>query len=301
MRVFLFGAGAMSCLFGARLAGVAEVTLLDSWEAAIEAIRRRGIIYEDAEGQREIRVGIERLDALLPPADLAIVFVKSWQTEAVAARIESCLHPHGAAVSLQNGLGNLEILGPRALSGSTAVGATLVGPGHVRLGGNGPMHIAGPAWITDLLRQAGFEAVSCNPADAQSIIWGKLVINCGINALSALLRVPNGELLLRPDAAVLMSQAAMECAAVARAKGIPLPFPDAAVKVREVAKQTAENRSSMLQDILRGAPTECDAINGAVAAEGKRLGVPAPVNEFLWRLMRSAANRNGELCTSLKN
>jgi 2-dehydropantoate 2-reductase len=118
---------------------------------------------------------------------------------------------------------------------------------------------------------------------------GKLAVNCGINALTALLRVPNGELLERPDAAELMALAANECAAVARKLGLTLPYAEAAAQARAVAAHTAINRSSMFQDILRGAPTEVDAINGAVARMGERLGVPVPVNTTLWRLVRALA------------
>jgi 2-dehydropantoate 2-reductase len=124
------------------------------------------------------------------------------------------------------------------------------------------------------------------------LLWGKLVVNCGINALTALLRVSNGDLLHRPDATFLMQCAALECADVAGAKGVALPFLDPAEKVCEVARQTATNSSSMLQDVLRGAPTECEAINGAVVRWGDRLGVSTPVNEVLLRLIRASVTRS---------
>ncbi len=89
-----------------------------------------------------------------------------------------------------------------------------------------------------------------------------------------------------------MVRAAQECTAVARAKGIRLPFPDPAARVKEVAGKTATNRSSMLQDILRGAQTECNAINGAIAEEGKRLGIPTPVNDILWLLVQASVHYN---------
>ena len=151
-----------------------------------------------------------------------------------------------------------------------------------------------PGWVVDLLGSAGFEAHRCDPSEAESLLWGKLVVSCGINALTALLRIPNGELVARPDAADLMVRAAVECAAVACAKGIELPFSDPAERIKDVARRTASNKSSMLQDVLRGAPTECEAINGAVMREGIRLGVPTPINEVLWRLMR-ATERTKEL------
>jgi len=292
MRVFLFGTGAMSCLFAARLSGVSQVTVLGTWAEAIDAIRQRGILFEESHQSRTARVEAEFLGTKLDPADLAIILVKSWQTERVATHLAQYLTPEGIAISLQNGLGNLELLGPKAFPGSTAEGATLLGPAHVRAGGSGPTHMVAPEWVIKLFQAAGFENHRCDPADADSLLWGKLVVSCGINALTAILRVPNGELLKRPNAADLMIRAAAECAAIARAKGIRLPFADTAVRVREVAEKTAANQSSMLQDMLRGAPTECDAINGAIVAEGKRLGVPTPVNEILWQLVQAAVHQN---------
>jgi 2-dehydropantoate 2-reductase len=288
--IIIFGAGAMACLFAARLAQVAQVTLVDTWAEAISAIRERGILYEDSQGSRIVRVHAEDLGTPLAPADLAIVLVKAWQTGAISGFLNGYLKPGGLAISLQNGLGNVEQLGAAASPGSTAEGATLIGPGHVKAGGSGPTHVVAPAWVVELLARAGFECYRCDTGEAQSLLWGKLTVSCGINALTALLRVPNGELLTRPSATDLMVRATMECAAVARAIGICLPFQDPALHVKLVAERTASNRSSMFQDILRGAPTECDAINGAVVCEGKRAGIATPVNEILWQLMHAAVH-----------
>jgi len=279
----------MACLFGARLSPVAEVTLVGGWAAGLQAIRERGITVEPAEGPAEtVSVGVAALDEPSPPADLALVLVKTWQTPRVAAELPARLKPDGLALTLQNGLGNLEQLGPSARLGVTTLGATLLGPGRVRPGGQGPTHIAGPAWIADILVKAGFDAYPAAEQAVDSLLWGKLAVNCGINALTALLRVRNGELLRRPDALRLLEQAAAECAAVAAARGISLPYADAAAEAREVAARTAANHSSMFQDILRGAPTEIDAINGAVARIGQSINVPVPINTTLWRLVRAA-------------
>ncbi len=287
MRILLFGAGAMSCLFAARLARVADVTLIDPWPEAIHTIRERGILYEDSQGIRVVHVHAELPDSAPAPADLAIVLVKSWQTSWVAQILPNVLKPGALALSLQNGLGNVEQLGACARPGSTEEGATLFGPGHVKAGGSGPTHVVAPDWVVTLLQKAGFEAHACSAEEAQSLLWGKLCISCGINALTALLRIANGELLNRPSARDLMIQAAEECAGVARAAGIRLSFEDPAAQVMKVAEKTAANKSSMLQDILRRAPTECDAINGAVVREGARVGVATPVNAILWRLIQA--------------
>lgn len=294
MRVLIFGAGAMACLFGARLARSADVTLVDAWTAGIEAVRERGILTEDGRGVHTEAVHAACMGAPLDPFDLAFVLVKSWQTEFISKFLPGYLTPGGIAISLQNGIGNVESLGAKAYPGTTAEGATLLGPGHVKAGGSGPTHIVAPAWVVDLLKGAGFEAYGCNADKARSLLWGKLSVSCGINALTAMLRISNGGLPAIPSALRLMERAVSECAAVACAAGIDLPFADPVAHTKDVAARTSANRSSMLQDILRGAPTECDAINGAVVREGARLGVSTPVNEVLWQLVlaMSAHNRS---------
>ncbi len=287
MKLTIVGAGAMACVFGARLAPVADVTLTDPWREGIQAVSEKGILLEEPARIIATHVAAVPWGAPVEPADLALILVKSWRTPEIAGRLDRLLKPDGAALTLQNGLGNLETLGPRAHLGVTHQGATLLGPGRVREGGTGPTWIAGPAWVVQLFRRAGIAAESAGLEQVDSLLWGKLVVNCGINALSAVLRVCNGELIGRPDALSLLRQAAEECAAVARAKRVTLPFSDAAGKACEVARQTAVNYSSMLQDVLRGAPTEVDAINGEVVRWSERLGVPTPVNQVLLRMVRA--------------
>jgi 2-dehydropantoate 2-reductase len=205
------------------------------------------------------------------------------------------------ALTLQNGIGNLErlqeVLGAeRATLGVTTLGATLLGPGHVRVGGTGPTYFVPTERLTPLietLRLANFEMEKVE--ELSGLMWSKLAINAGINPLTALLQVPNGELLNRPDAKHLMLEAARETAAVALAMGIKLCPEDPESQIVNVASRTAENHSSMFQDILREAPTEINVICGVVVREGKRLGVPTPVNETLWRLVRALVNQEEDM------
>lgn len=289
----------MACLFGARLSPHADVTLLGSWTEGLAALQHAGIRLEAGglETRHPVRVTSDPLDCR--GARFALVLVKSWQTRRTAEMLAECLAPDGVALTLQNGLGNLEILqqvlgDERAALGVTTMGATLRGPGLVRAGGIGPTYVGRHPRVEaylPILSQAGF-GVEVED-DVESLLWGKLAVNAGINPLTALLGVPNGELLDDPDARAVMGEAARETASVAVARGVRLPYLDPVAQVEAVAERTRSNQSSMLQDMLRGALTEIDAINGAVTAAGDAVGVATPVNRTLWRLVRAAVARRG--------
>ena len=214
----------------------------------------------------------------------------------VARQLVECLAGDGVAVTLQNGLGNRETLAQslgsdRVALGTTTTGATLLGPGLARAGGEGVISIErhpalGPIEVA--LRDAKFNLHLVE--DAQSLIWGKLVINAAINPLTALLRVPNGQLLERPSARRMMSSLAQETAQVASAEKISLPFPDPIAAAEDVARKTGTNYSSMFQDVLRGAPTEIDAICGAVVKTAQKHQIHTPANWACWNLVKALVN-----------
>ena len=313
--MLIVGTGAMACLFAARLAARGtKVTLLGTWPQAIEALQTRGVRLVENDGSSppcgprpsEELMGLAYrsypVRAVTDPSDcrgarLALVLVKTWQTDRAARQLSACLASDGLALTLQNGLGNREILsqtlGPsRVALGVTTLGATLLGPGYVRAGGDGIISMgAHPQMDTmvRVLRQAGFSVET--GAETESLVWSKLVINAAINPLTALLRVANGELLARPTARELMGQEAGEAAALAEALGIRLTFQDPVAAAESVALRTASNCSSMLNDILRGAPSEIDAICGAIVAEGERRGVATPVNRLLYQLVKALAGK----------
>lgn len=301
MRIALLGTGAMGTLFGVRLARVAEVWMLGTWSEALEAARTHGLHLVTPWGEESARIPVAGDPGEVPPCDLALILVKAYQTERAARWAKQVLRADGVALTLQNGLGPLEtlqaILSPsRALQGVTTMGATLLAPGYARLGGEGPIWLGASAptehWaqrIADLLERAGFRVELRD--DLQGVIWGKLVANTAINPITALFDVPNGALLERPDLWRLARGVALETAAVARAQGIALPFEDPAGFVADVCRRTAANSSSMRQDLHRGRPTEIDALNGAVAAIGRRIGVQAPLNEALWRWVKAVEER----------
>jgi 2-dehydropantoate 2-reductase len=170
----------------------------------------------------------------------------------------------------------------------TTTGATLLGPGLVKVGGEGVISLEqnqalGP--LEAALRSSNFNLQIVN--DARSLMWGKLIINAAINPLTALLQVPNGELLSHSWTRKAMSALAREAAAVAQAEQISLPFSNPIEAVEEVARKTAKNLSSMFQDVRRGAPTEIDAICGAVTRRGEAHGIATPYNRSCWQLVKA--------------
>jgi 2-dehydropantoate 2-reductase len=176
----------------------------------------------------------------------------------------------------------------RVSLGVTTTGATLLGPGLVRTGGEGVVSIEQNETLDPLkmaLKSSNFNVQVVD--DAQSLIWGKLVINAAINPLTALLQVPNGELLARPATRRMMASLASETAEVAAAEHVHLPFSNPISAAEDVARKTAKNISSMFQDVRRGAPTEIDAICGAVTQRGKVHGIDTPYNRACWQLVRA--------------
>jgi 2-dehydropantoate 2-reductase len=294
-KFLIVGTGALASLFAARLAQAGcDVVMLGTWQEGLNAIRKDGVRLIDSTGNEEqFKVQVTDNPQDCVGTKHALVLVKSWQTERAAQQLKECLAKGGLAVTLQNGLGNRETLiqnlgADRVALGITTTGAALLGPGGVKAGGEGPISIEqhpalGP--LQEALQSANFPVQIVE--DARSLMWGKLVINCAINPLTALLRLKNGELLERPPAREMMGVLAQETAQVAIAEQIRLPFQDPIAAAEEVAQKTAANQSSMLQDVLRGAPTEIDAICGAVVKVAQKYNLPTPMNWACWQLVRA--------------
>jgi 2-dehydropantoate 2-reductase len=295
--VLIVGTGALACLFAARLAPYAEISMLGTWQDGIQALNQFGVrlVTEGTESAFPVKASSHPSD--FSDVVYALVLVKAWQTNRAAEQLASILHPEGISLTLQNGYNNLKTLesqlgAGRAALGITTSGATLLGPGRIRPGGKGPIHLVPEPKLDPLIEKferADFEVQVSD--DLDSLVWGKLVINAGINPVTALLQIPNGALLEQPDAHALMEAAALEAAAVAEAMGVRLPYDNPVTRVEEVARLTAPNHSSMYQDVKRGAPTEIEAICGAILQEGERLGVPTPVNKVLLQLIRASVSK----------
>ncbi|MEK7287403.1 MAG: 2-dehydropantoate 2-reductase [Elusimicrobiota bacterium] len=294
MKITILGTGAMASTLGAQLSFQSDVTLLGTWTKAINAIHGHGLTLKSEQGDLLIPLKVTQRPEDCADSDLLIVLVKSWQTHERARWAAPCLSPGGLVLTLQNGLGNVEtlekIFGPRVIAGVTTLGATLVGPALVRSTGQAAIELAGHprlGLVRSLFTNIGFDVVE-RPS-LPSLIWGKLVINAAINPLGAFLRKTNGELADSPHLARWMGAIAEETARVATALGIILPYEQPAQEALRVARASASNRSSMLQDMEKGRPTEIDSISGAIVRHALRVGLKAPLNETLWQLIRNSS------------
>ena len=276
MRVAILGMGAIGHVVARALDGRADLVKVDRTNAPL-------------------RDGEE-------PVDAAIVTTKTpgsaWAAQ-IAAKI---LAPDGVALTIQNGLGNYEMLvehvgDPRAAVGVIYVGAQLVN-GELRATGAGKVELGRPPGATPrakldelgrLLREGGMDVTVVD--DAWPAVWRKVVTNAAVNPVTALLRRTNAELLADAPASRVADCLAREVARVATASGVRIGEDEATKQWRAMAALTGANRSSMLQDVEAGRPTEIDAISGAVAHEGERRGVAAPLNQAMTLLVASLAPR----------
>lgn len=290
LRVAVFGAGAIGSFFGAALAKRADVVLIGR-RPHMEAVARRGLRVEGLT-RATVRLETSTSPEAAAGADLLVLTTKAYDTPG-AARALRRAGVAAPVLSLQNGLTNIPVLLkalPRVpvLGGVTTQGVTFVGPGVIRHAGRGSTAVGtarGPA-ATALRVARLFSGARLNAhfeRDLSSALWRKAVVNAAINPITAVLRVPNGQVLDRPDARVLSQVLALEAARVARAEGCRVPDPWA--EAVRVMRASAANRSSMLQDIEAGRKTEIDSITGEIVRRALKRRIPAPANAAMLRLV----------------
>ncbi|HIJ89245.1 MAG: 2-dehydropantoate 2-reductase [Desulfobulbaceae bacterium] len=301
-RVAIVGPGALGCLLATALCriGGEEIWVLDHDSRRAALLQHSGLTLEYADRCEHFPIQATADARLIGPVDLVLLCVKSPALRRTLPSLLPLLTEKTLLLAWQNGIGHLPfLLGaqlPCALAlAVTSLGAHLLGPGRVRFGGAGATTLGflGEAprearqaldGAAELLRLAGLEARVDKDILAQ--IWNKLLVNVGINALTAIYHCENGELLRKPEALGLMRAAVQEAAGVAQAKGIAIA-PDPVARTIAVCRATASNISSMLQDVRQKRQTEIEAINGAVLEEAGRLGIPAPVNAELVDAVKS--------------
>lgn len=295
--ITIIGAGAMGCLFAARLAEQgARVTLVDVDRGRLQAIGENGITLTDDDGARTLRVDVALAADAAAPVELLLLFTKGTHS---AAAIRSVAHLATAgpiALTLQNGIGNAELLaegfGPdRVLMGTAHVPADLTGSSSVVTHGFGSLDIGGftgaaqalaPA-VAALLHAAGFKARVAD--DINAAVWEKVAFNAALNASGMICQVANAGLDNVPGRR-LAAKVVDEAADVAAAKGIHIDRARIVATIDQALREHAHHKASMLQDREHGRQTEIETINAAIASEGTRLGVPTPVCDTLTDLVR---------------
>ena len=300
MKIAVVGAGAMGTFITARLCMAGhEVWLLEKNGQRVKNIRKKGIFLDKKDKSWNSKFNSITSDAAdIGTAEVVIIMVKAFDTEAAVQRVLPVVSEKTVVLTLQNGIGNVELIcnhisKEQVLAGTTSHGALFIEDGHVRHTGEGDTIIgalaANSESYTEKIKRV-FDGSEINTAvsnDISSLLWGKLLINMSINPLTAIMRINNGSIPEMPHLVEIIKKVLAEGVKVASSLGVRLPYDDPLKKVFDVCRNTSANNSSMLQDILAGRKTEINQINGTVVSYGKKYGILTPVNRTLTELVMS--------------
>ena len=296
-RVVIVGAGAMGCLFAARLAerGV-RVTVVDVDRQRLSLISREGITLTDDKGSRTVAVRAALAAEIAAPVDLLLLFTKGTHSAAAIRSVAHLAAGGPVALTLQNGIGNAELLAAtfgadQVLLGTAHVPADLTAPASVVTRGFGNLDLGGftaaahgfAPTVAALLQSAAFDTHV--ESDINASVWAKVAFNAALNAAGMICQVPNAGLDNEPGRRLAV-KVVDETANVASAGGIRIDRERIVAMIDAALREHAHHKASMLQDREHGRATEIETINGAIAREGARLGVPTPVCDTLTDLVR---------------
>ena len=305
MKIYFLGAGALGCAIGGTLAAAgSDVTLIDPYQAHVDAINRDGLRMKVGDSERVVRVRAALDAAKLEAPDLLIVLVKSFHTRAAIEGARNIVGPDTAVMSLQNGMGHEEILSEvvgagHVLAGKTYVGGVILAAGHVIAGTQGKRTVIGEidGRISERAKAiaAEFERAELPCEVSGNILgamWDKLLINVATGALSGITGQVYGSLYAVPEIEATAIAAVAEAMTVAEAGGVKLSIKaprDAWVMAAEGLPY--EFKTSMLQSLEKGSITEIDFINGAVVRIGRKYDIPTPVNQTLVAAIKGIERR----------
>jgi 2-dehydropantoate 2-reductase len=297
VKICIVGCGAIGSIFGAHLARLedVEVYAYDVFEAHVRAIQDRGLRISGA-ADFTARLHATSNAREIPGCDFGIVATKSTYTKAAIEQTAHIFGPSSAVSSVQNGVGNEEILAERVpcvIRGTTFPAGHVIEPGHVGFDINGDTWL-GPfeptntpydrvEKLAELLNRSGLRVIPLK--DARGAQWTKLIFNASTNPVGALTLLHHGAATRFAPTGALFNALIAEGEAVAKALGIEL-HGDPRALVQKGANAPGKHRASMLQDILAKRQTEVDFMNGAIADWGEKIGVPTPLNRALWQLVK---------------
>lgn len=301
MRWAVMGAGATGGYFGAMLARGGEEVAFIARGAQETAIRRHGVRVRRGDGEVTARGFVTNDPAAVPPVDVVIFAVKSYDTELAASAISPLMGPDTAIICIQNGVENEDVLAERygvesILGASTRIEATIIEPGVI--GHFSPIaRIDLGPWggaLTARDREIGGRLAACGvdahlDADVRRIKWEKFLFICPAAAVTGVTRTTIRDAVAQPETAALMRAAVAEVAAVAEAAGVPLGEGAADRIVLQMHGMPPTMKASMLRDLERGGRIELEAFSGAVRRIGARHAIATPTHDFLYAALRPAA------------
>lgn len=311
MKISIIGPGALGCLFAAKLFPVVseqdKVLLIDHSAARTERLNHQGITYESGGHRQQLPIPVSCNPESIGPCNILFSCVKSHDLAKSLEFIRPLLTPATLVIFLQNGISHLRyddknLLQAIPVFATSSEGATLLCPGHVRHAGKGQTSLGfmSPQEteaheklqnIANILRKGSISTIVSH--NILSRLWAKLFINVGINGLTAIYGRTNGQLLTSCTARGKLKRLVKEAEQVARGLDIPIKE-DPVAATLNVCRKTAQNISSMLQDIRNQRPTEIDAINGAISRLGRKTNIPTPLNDEIIHQIKTMEKQYNE-------
>lgn len=297
MKIAVLGAGAMGCLYGARLKQAGEdVTLIDVNQSHIDAVNQNGLLIKYDEGEEYVRIPACRAEEYRETAELVIVFTKSTFSESAVASLEHAIGEATYMLSLQNGLGHEKVMGKYAKMNHIIIGTTnfpsdFLDNGIISVHGSGVTRMMTVTQTVDRRVEEIAEALKkagLNPELTQDVfkaVWEKVAFNAAMNSLTAVTHLPQGYLGQTEEGRELAHQIVDEVLSVAEAKGIRTERAHVHETLTNLFRDHFEHCPSMFQDVLKKRITEIEAINGAVVREAGELGLNVPATKIMYQLV----------------
>ena len=289
--IAVMGAGAVGCYYGGMLARAGNAVRLIGRASHVAAVQRAGLRFETSAGTTQLPLAASVDARALTGAGIVLCCVKANDIARAAAQMAPHLAADAVVVSLQNGVDSAARLaaqlGREVIPAVVYVAAQMAGPGHVRHHGGGELVLgkaSASAALAEMFAAAGVPTTVSGEVAGE--LWGKLIINCAYNALSAITRLPYARLVDSVGIAAVMRDIVDECLAVARADRVTVAD-DIRETVQRIARTMPTQFSSTAQDLARGKRSEIDQLNGYVLRRGQALGVATPVNRTLHALVRA--------------
>jgi 2-dehydropantoate 2-reductase len=298
-NIVAVGAGAVGCYYGGLLARNGEPVTLVGRPSGVDAINKNGLLLDTTTFKETVRIKATTDMSVVKDADLVLLCVKTLDTVTAAREAKAFMRDGVPMISMQNGVDNAERieeeLGFKIISAAVYVAASVPQPGVLKHTGRGELVIGGDfpeSLLKNIAAMFSAAGMPCTiSASLPQQMWTKLVMNCTYNAQCALTACSYGTLVADPGAVQNMMILAEECIAVAKAKGIDLDSADIKDRVLKLGPSMPTTLSSTYQDLAKGKLTEIDSLNGYIAAQGKRYGVPTPLNAAMHALVRLREKR----------